>query len=222
MSHSFREKVADLLREKRFEEVAGLAGSDKRTLRTLYGLLYHDEPLVSWRTVTMLGRFAEVEPELVRPFLRRLYWSLCEESSVVGWGSAQAIGEMARRNPELAKDVIRPIVHFLDDEELSAPANRNTVILCGSIWTIGELADVEPEMTREMGQPLVPFLDDPDPQVRGLVAWVLGEIRWLAAADRLGGMLEDQGTASVYIDEELVDGTVGDFAARALDRMKRK
>lgn len=213
---SAREVLAGLLRENRPEEVIALARKDRRTVRILAGLLYHEEELVMWRAVTMLGHLAVAEPELVKPVVARLLWSLAEEASIVGWGSNQALGEIYRRNPDVAGNAGRVVVHYLDDEELSNPANRNTTMLAGSIWAIGEIAVSDRALSMEMAPKLVGFLADPDPQVRAVTAWTLGRLKYSPATAALEALSGDDATADVYEDEELRHGAVKDFAAHAL------
>ena len=230
-----REALAELLRRNDAEAVIkearkkGPTGQSSRgAVRTLTGLLYHDDELLRWRAVSMLGRLAEAEPEMVRPVVSRLLWFMSEESSTVGWGSAQAIAEIFRRAPGVGRDAIRAVVHFMDDEELSEPANRNTYMLAGSIWAIGDLAEpghaaetrgTAAEMmslAAEMKGPLVKFLRDPDPQVRGLTAWALGRLRHEGARGELERLLNDEAVFQLYEDETLREIPVGEAAAAAL------
>ncbi len=104
---SLRERLAGLLKEKRYDSVLEEVRRRRGALRTLAGLLYSEDELVIWRAVTMFGRLAKVEPDIVRPVIARLLWFLNEESSTVGWGAAQAIGEIAVSNPGLARDAAR-------------------------------------------------------------------------------------------------------------------
>lgn len=238
---SSREALAELLRRNEAEAVieaaregakgttpGGPGGASRGTVRTLTGLLYHEEELVRWRAVSMIGRLAEAEPELVRPVVSRLLWFMSEESGTVGWGSAQAIAEIYRRAPNVGGDAIRAVVHFMDDEELSGPANRNTCMLAGSIWAIGDLAEpgqaaiakgISAEMIKlaaEMKEPLVKFLRDPDTQVRGLAAWALGRLRHDGARGELERLLDDGAVFQLYEDETLREVPVREAAASAL------
>lgn len=217
-----RESLAQLLRAGRYEELTAIVRRDRGVARTILGLLYHDDELVRWRAVSMLGNLAAAEPEVVRPLVKRLLWFMSEESSTVGWGSAQAIGEIYRRNPDVAAGAIRPVIHYGDDEELSRPENRNTYMLAGSIWAIGNLADSEPVLTGEMGPFLTGLLDDPDPQVRALSAWALGRTGYREASAGLMRLLEDGETAELYIDDELRTTTVRDVADEALKKFKTR
>lgn len=235
---SFREALAELLRRNDVAAVIEAARRGRRAspggagsreiIRTLTGLLYHDEELVRWRAVSMLGRLAEAEPEMVRPVVSRLLWFMSEESSTVGWGSAQAIAEIFRRAPGVGRDAIRAVVHFMDDEELSEPANRNTCMLAGSIWAIGDLAKpghaakargTAAEMVSlaaEMKGPLIKFLRDPDPQVRGLTAWALGRLRHDGARVELERLLNDEAVFQLYEEEMLREIPVAEAASNAL------
>jgi len=211
-----REVLAGLLRENRSEEVIALARKDRRLVRVLSGFLYDNEELVLWRAVSMLGQLAVAEPELVKPIVKRLLWSLAEEASIVGWGSNQALGEIYHRNPGVAGNAGRIAAHFLDDEELSNPANRNTTMLAGSIWAIGEISGSDPAISLEMAPKLVAFLADPEPQIRAVTAWTLGRLKYMPAAAALEALYGDEAMASVYEDEELRLMAVKDFAAFAL------
>ncbi len=219
---SLRDEVAGLLKEKKYEAVLEKIRVHRGTVRTLTGLLYNEGELVSWRAVTMFGRLAEAEPELLRPVIKRLLWFLNEESSTVGWGAAQALGEIAARNKDLAKGVVRVVVHFLDDDEVCLPANRNTPILAGAIWAIGNLAGIEPELTSEMAEKLMSYLGDPDPEIRALSAWALGEMGHAEAMEEVGRLTGDDSPAVIYQGEELRRLTVGAVAEEALDKMRAR
>lgn len=168
----------------------------------------------------MFGRLAVDEPELLRPQLFKLYYSLSEESSIVGWASAQAIGEIARLNPELAKEVIRPVVHFMDDDEVSLPDNRNTVQLAGTIWTVGNIAEAIPELSTETAGRLELFLEDPDDEVRGLAVWAVCRMGHSPRRGVLEKMLDDGAAVDIYFHDELTNTTVGSLAGKALERIK--
>ena len=215
-----RERLAELLRAGRFDEFLAAARRDRRAVRTLTGLLYHDEELVRWRAVSMFGRLAAGMPEAVGPIIKRLLWFMSEESSTVGWGSAQAIAEMYRCNKAVAKDAIRVVVHYLDDEELSEPANRNTYMLAGSIWGIGRIAGVDHSLAVEMAPELVRFLGDPDAQVRALSAWSIGRLGYAGAVEGLKRLVGDDAAAELYEDGELRAVSVGQVALESLDRIK--
>jgi HEAT repeat protein len=217
---SFRESMAELLRAGRYDEVLAIVRKNRGSSRTILGLLYHDDELVRWRAVSMLGHLAASEPEVVRPLVKRLLWFMSEESSTVGWGSAQGIAEIYRRNPDVAKDAIKVVIHYQDDEELSRPENRNTYMLAGSLWAIGNLADMEPGLTAEMGPALTGFLADPDPGIRATSAWALGRIKYKEASAGLEHLLDDCSPVELYADGELLDCTVKDVADDALRKIK--
>ncbi len=213
---SAREVLAGLLRENKPEDVIDLARKDRKLVRVLSGFLYDNEELLMWRAVTMLGHLAVAEPELVKPIVKRLLWSLAEEASIVGWGSNQALGEIYHKNPEVAGNAGRIAAHFLDDEELSNPANRNTTMLAGSIWAIGEISGSDSSLSIEMAPKLVGFLSDPEPQVRAVTAWTLGRLKYQPAAAALEALSGDDAVTEVYEDEELKRMAVKDIAALAL------
>jgi HEAT-like repeat len=214
-----RETLAGLIVRKDYPAALELVRSQRRAMRALMGLLFHEDALTRWRTVSMFGRLAVEEPELLKPHLFKLYYSLSEESSIVGWASAQAIGEIARLNPELAKEVIKPVVHFMDDDEVSLPDNRNTVQLAGTIWTVGNIAEAIPDLARETGPRLELFLGDPDDEVRGLAVWAICRMGRRPRDGILEKMLDDRAAVDIYFHDELKTTTVGLLAGKALDRI---
>lgn len=214
-----RETLIGLLLDRKYDDAVVQVRKSRRSVRALMGLLFHEEPVVRWRAVTLYGRLALADPELVKTQLFRLLYSLSEESSVVGWASAQAIGEIARVAPELAKEDVKPVIHFMDDDEVSLPANRNTVQLAGSIWTIGNLADTHPELTREMGPQLAAFIEDPDPEIRGLSIWACCRVGYAGAASRLEKILDDGSEIDIYFKDELKTFSIAYLARTALDRL---
>jgi len=216
---SYRDRLAGLLLSKDYDGAIEHIGGTNKGIRTLMGLLYHQDELVRYRAVTCFGRLSLAEPELVRPRIWQLLYSLSEESSVVGWASAQAIGEVARVNPPIAQHSIRPVVHFMDDEELSQPSNRNTVQLEGSIWVIGNIAEVEHALASEMGPILVGLIADPDARVRALAIWALCRIGYTGAAAELKKAVGDTGEGLIYDGEELVNVVVGELAGRAIGKL---
>jgi len=216
---SYRDRLAGLLLSKDYDGAIGLIGGTNKGIRTLMGLLYHQDELVRYRAVTCFGRLSMAEPELVRPRIWQLFYSLSEESSVVGWASAQAIGEVARVNPPVAQHSIRPVVHFMDDEELSHPSNRNTVQLEGSIWVIGNIADVEPALASEMGPVLMGLIADPEPRVRALAVWALCRIGYAQALDELKKAVGDPGEGLIYDGEDMVSVVVSELAENTIGKL---
>ncbi|HEX9860479.1 MAG TPA: HEAT repeat domain-containing protein [Nitrospirota bacterium] len=216
---SLRDDLIGHLLARDYGSALKLLQGGRRPVRTLMGLLFHEEPIVRWRAVTMYGHFALAEPDVVKTQLFRILYTLSEESSIVGWASAQAIGEIARVAPELAREDIRPVIHFMDDDEVSLPANRNTVQLAGSIWAIGNIAETLPEMAFEMGPVLTRFIDDPDPEVRGLSIWAICRISYKKAAEKLQKMLDDSAVIEIYSYDELNTVSVGQLARKALDKI---
>jgi len=204
-----RETVRDCLRGKDYGQVLDIAGRERRLVRTLTSLLYDGEPIVRWRAVSAVGRLAAAEPEKVRPLIQRFIWWMNEESGGIGWSSGPALGEIGRMAPELLRDAVRVLVHF----------RAERMILSGVFWGCGRVAATYPDVVKEVVPELVTYLADPDAEIRGTVAWTLGEIGDARARSGLESLLGDGGQVLLYDGEELALKETGAISAEALQRI---
>ena len=172
-------------------------------------LLYDDEPLVRWRAVSAMGRLAAAEPEKVRPLVQRFVWWMNEESGGIGWSSGPALGEIGRMAPELLRDAVRVLVHF----------RAERMILAGVFWGCGRVAATYPEVAREAVPELVSWLADSDAEIRGMVAWSLGEIGDARARSGLENLLNDGDEILLYDGEDLEFRKTGAISAEALQKI---
>jgi HEAT repeat protein len=204
-----RNTVRGLLLGKDYEQVVDLARRERRLVRTLVSLLYDGEPLVRWRAVTAVGRLAAAEPEKVRPLVQRFIWWMNEESGGIGWSSGPALGEIGRMAPELLRDAARVLVHF----------RAERMILSGVFWGCGRLAVSFPEVVNEAVPELAAYLADPDAEIRGAVAWALGEIGDARARSGIESLLGDGEQVLLYDGEELALKEIGAISAEALQKI---
>jgi HEAT repeat protein len=206
---ALRKTVRDCLLSRDYEKVLDLARRERRLVRTLVSLLYDGEPLARWRAVTAVGRLAAAEPEKVRPLVQRFIWWMNEESGGIGWSSGPALGEIGRMAPELLRDAARVLVHF----------RAERMILSGVFWGCGRVAETYPEEVKEVVPELETYLADPDAEIRGTVAWALGEIGDARARRGLESLLRDGEQVLLYDGEELALKETGAISAEALQKI---
>ena len=206
---ALRGKVRDSLRARDYEAVLGLAGSERNLVRAVISLLYEREELIRWRAVTMVGRLAAAEPEMVRPLITRFVWWMNDESGGIGWSSAPALAEIGRTAPPLLRDTVKVVIHY----------RAERILFPGVLWAIGRLAGTYRRETEEAVPDLLGFLADDDGTLRGLAAWALGEIGNPRAIDGLKGLLKDDHRVSIYQDEDLAVKEAGIVAAEAIEKI---
>lgn len=164
-----KERLKELLLKRNLTALAGLAHSERTTLRTLASLLFDRDKLVCWRAVEALGRAAAVEyekdPEKVRELLRRLFWQLNDESGNLGWYAPQAIAAILAEVPSLIEEYGRVLVSFLPEEPFEG----------GVRWGLARIAAVNKDAFNDTvaSQLLLRSLKEPDKDKLGFTLYAL-------------------------------------------------
>jgi hypothetical protein len=215
-SKRMRTDLRELLSRGQLEQIAGMAANGKRLLGSLVSLTFDPDPLIGWRAVEAMGlaagRIAGHDPECVRNQLRHLHWLLSEESGGICWRAPEAMAEIVRQQPELFADYV-PIVVFL---LLNLAEEDLEHFRAGVLWAIGRLGPVAGDHVRGAIASITSALEDPDPQVRGMAVWCLGQVgqaRLLADRPELAS---DEGPVELYENGGLERSRVGDLVRRAV------
>ena len=201
-----RQEIRTLLQEGSFPELVALAGRECHVAGLLLQFLYDPHDPLHWWALEGLGRVAHGHPKQVQKIINRLLWLLNEDSGSFGWGAAAALGEIGRHELSAVADIIPMFCGFLEETFSRAPM----------LWGIGRMAEVHPEKLHEVVPYLLPCLEDGDPQVRGLSAWALGNLKEQEAREQLEKMLADDGPVVLYDQGELRRTTVAQLARKAL------
>jgi hypothetical protein len=189
----------------------------RRAINPLFAFLYDGHPRVRWRAVRLMGvvvaHLAESDIESARVILRRLMWNLNDESGGIGWGSPEAMGEILARSERLAeefanilKSYIREDGNYLEHEGLQQ----------GALWAVGRLAHAQPRQTDDIAPALVPFLARNNSKLQGLALWAAAANRDPLLREIVAGFVKDQRTVEIYLDDVVVEITIGELAARFL------
>jgi len=208
-----KEKIKRLLTEKRFDELIRLSYPESRILSTLISLTYDKKSLMSWRAIEAVGlaskEIARTRPELVRNTVGRLLWMIRDESGGIGWSSPEMLGEIVRNNPEQFSDIAPIIVSFLDEDMLAA----------GVLRAIGRIGQVNPGLVRHAMPAILPYLHSPDPVLRGLAVYAIGEIGSAGAVRELEKLQDDISRITIYEEGELREKTVGRLAGSSIKKL---
>lgn len=180
---------------------------------------------VRWRSVTAFGitaaRMADASMEKARILMRTCMWYMNEESGNLGWNIPNFMGEAMVRHDRLAAEFNKILASYIFCEEecdgnyLDHPELRRDVF-----WGLARLASSRPELVASWERFLVAALDDPDPYNRAYAAWVLGLIKAEAVVEQLTDMVGDPTPIRTFIDNKLVDMTVGEMVAEAVNRLQ--
>ncbi|MEJ2158317.1 MAG: hypothetical protein P8X96_23570 [Desulfobacteraceae bacterium] len=189
----------------------------RQIVNPLFGLLYHDEPLVRWRAVSAMGavvsRLAQKEIESARVIMRRFMWNLNDESGGIGWGSPESLGEIMARNRQLADEFGCLLVSYADPE---GNFLEHPVLQRGVLWGWGRLARKRPEIFQPSAPLLIPYLSCMDYHLMGLAAWAAAPLRRDDLKDPVRQLADRTEEIVLYEDYQLKIRTVGQLAKETL------
>ncbi|MDO9289876.1 MAG: HEAT repeat domain-containing protein [Thermodesulfovibrionales bacterium] len=209
-----KEKIKKLLAEKRYDELIALSSSGKNVFRMLISLTYDKKNLISWRAIEAVGlvskEIAKTRPELVRNTVGRLLWMIRDESGGIGWSSPEMLGEIVRNNPEQFSDIAPIIVSFLDEDMLAA----------GVLSAIGRIGQANSGLVKHAMPAILPYLHSPDPVLRGLAVYAIGEIGSAGDIGELEKLQDDISLIVIYEKGELREKTVGELAGSSIEKLR--
>ncbi len=189
----------------------------RQIVNPLFGLLYHDEPLVRWRAISAMGmvvsRLAEKEIESARIIMRRFIWNLNDESGGIGWGSPESLGDIMARNRRLADEFGCLLVSYADPD---GNYLEHPVLQRGVLWGWGRLARKRPEIFHPSTTLLAPYLSSSDYHLAGLAAWAAAPLETRDFSGALHLLVDRTEKILLYEEQELKTRTVGQLARQAL------
>jgi hypothetical protein len=213
-----KKALRELLDRRDLDAIAEQAGRKARILNALVALTFDPDPLIGWRAVEAMGvaaaRIAADDPDCVREHLRRLHWLLNDESGGVCWRAPEAMAEIVCRCPDLGAPYARIVVHLLEhlaEEDLVR-------FRPGVLWAIGRLGPLASEHVGGVIPAIGAALEHPDPQVRGLAAWCLGEVGGPEPLSVRPMLRSDEGPVDLYASGRLESTSVRRLAAQSVGR----
>lgn len=209
-------QLTDLLRRQDWPAVVEQALHDRKTVRSLLKLLYHEDDYLHWLAADAIGRYglalADIDAEKTREFVRRLLWNLNEECGASPWGSVEAIGAIAAVRTDLFAHYVSILFPFHEDESL-AP---------GVIWTIVQVGRQLPTVAEEYEPFLIDSLLHPRAVIRGYAAWALGELKVLAGYENLEQLAGDDAVVHLYeMGGAYHEHSVADVARRSREVLQK-
>jgi hypothetical protein len=189
----------------------------RKIVNPLFGLLYHEEPLVRWRAVSAMGavvsRLAKKEIESARIIMRRFMWNLNDESGGIGWGSPESLAEIMVGSMQLADEFGCLLVSYADTE---GNYLEHPVLQRGVLWGWGRLARKRPEIFLPAAGLLIPYLASADPHLMGLAAWAAAPLNHGGVGDAVRLLVDRTEQIVLYEDHQLKTRTVGQLAKETL------
>ena len=186
------EEMVALLRRCDWAEVVRLASEQKKALRVLFKLLYHQDDHLHWLAAEAIGKYAydigEKDIEKPREIMRRLLWSLNEENGGSPWGSVEAIGAITVERPETFFAYVSIQFAFSEDETL----------LPGIIWTQAQMGRLLPGRLDEYRDFIIGCTKHSVDSVRGYAAWAIGELGWVEGEEALQRLAGDNAVVGLY------------------------
>jgi hypothetical protein len=208
-----KKEIEDCVSRFDAQPILGTALHDKKLLPHLQRLLYSGDDLLRKRAALIMGQVCSIvgkeNPAVVSKLLQRLFTAV-NDTAAFTWGAFEAIGEIISRKPELFSGYIPYLYQFLEDDTRRAQA----------LETMGRIALDNPELLRKVTFRFISFLNDPDPQVRGLSSWLLGNLGAYEAADLLEGLLEDGSEIRMFREGFISNFTISQIVSEALEKIR--
>jgi hypothetical protein len=127
-----KEKVMELLRQGREQELADLVAADRTALRPLLGRLWDPRDEIRRRAAAAVGSAAASHPDLGLEIIRRLVWALNDESATNGVYGIPALGEIGRRDPRLLEPFLAGLAAQAWDPGLRPEILRAMTVIAGT------------------------------------------------------------------------------------------
>ncbi|MCF8055391.1 MAG: PBS lyase [Desulfocapsa sp.] len=188
---------------------------DKKTLRLLQRLLYDVDEEKRWQTAWVIGqvcaRVASREPGQVSELLHRLF-EACSDSAAAPWGMLETLGEVIAARPDIFGAFTRHLLNYMGDESTQVQV----------VWALSKIAETRPDLIRDTPFfNLFHFLKHPKPEMRGLVAQLLGRIRAKEVSMQLMALSDDQEELTIWIEGKAEKHTVSELVKVALRQISR-
>lgn len=189
----------------------------RQIVNPLFGLLYHDVPLIRWRAVSAMGAvvssLARKEIESARIIMRRFMWNLNDESGGIGWGSPESLGDIMAQSDVLAGEFGRILISYADPKGnyLEHPTLQQ-----GVLWAWGRLGRQQPEMLKPTAGLLMPYLASSDHHLQGLAAWAAAPLKAPELNGHLMVLLNRMEEINIYLDHMLKKRDIARLAENAL------
>lgn len=113
-----RERVADAVRQSRFDDLAAVVAADKRALRHLLALTYRPEPALRAAAARGLALASRHHPKLVQEVARRLVWAMNDESGTHALTAPEVLRAIAEESPELLLPLVPSLLSLTADPGL--------------------------------------------------------------------------------------------------------
>lgn len=205
-----KQAVKEMVDRSDIDGLVALCFDDKKTLRLMQRLLYDPDEGKRWHSAWVIGqvsaRVASREPGQVSDLLHRLF-EACSDSAATPWGMVEAIGYVIAERPDIFGAFTRYLFRYIGEQSTQIQV----------IWAMGEIARTRPDLIRDTPFfNLFHFLEHPEPQVRGLVARLLGRIKATEAAFQLMVLRDDNAGLIVRENGSARTTTVAAEAAKAI------
>jgi hypothetical protein len=209
-----KELVRQYASENRREELIALTEEDTRVMNELKRMLFTTDESLRWQVIDMLGevgkKVAEKRPDIISKLLSNLLQNAAAPGASA-WGSLEAAGAIMSINPDLFGEFSPALLSFLKQQDLWKEVT----------WAIGRIASVEPKTVKYSFKALRSFLSEPDPVLRGLAVWALGNIGYDDVLNDLKQLETDDEKLLIFRDGRLEEATVALLSKEAIRKINK-
>ncbi len=186
---------------------------DRKTLRLVQRLLYDVDEGRRWETAWIIGqvcaKVADKEPGQVSELIHRLF-EACSDSAAAPWGMVETLSEVIAARSDIFGAFNRHLHNYIGDDSTQVQV----------VWGLSKIAETRPDLIRDTPfYDLFHFLTHPNPEMRGLVAQLLGRIRANEASMQLMALSDDDAKLVIWNKGKAEEHTVSELVKEALSHI---
>jgi len=216
MKETVKKQIADLLRQRRIDNLMNLCEKDRHYWHEVRFRLYDLDENIRWPAIETVAQLMHLwwqfgKEDKVRQYIRTLFWSMTDESGGIGWSAPQTVAEIICQIPAIIDPYGRMMIAYSLDEP---------PLVKGGLWGIGRLGKMISDSVGLFKEKVLATFSADDSETLGLASWAMGEACFNPAVPFLEKLQSSAEVVRIYIENDFIEKPVGQWAQEALAKLR--